>query len=247
MTAHAFASKRAHSRAPVRHAHVRSFVRLLRDMPKEIEDYVHRIGRTGRCGKTGIATTFINRETSETTLLDLKHLLREAKQKIPPVLMTLDDSSQTREGVQGIAGCGYWCVTRCTLRLACMCAVGCCLSMLTFARCCVLCVQRRSRSSRSRLSQAQIRQQSQTEGLVRIRQYRGDHVNAYSYSATYAGEARIPCLLPRLHLLLPASSAFLASCFPPTLHSTLFSRHFEKPTTKRNIDTVQLGRRNRGT
>mgnify|MGYP003571761697 CR=1 FL=1 len=31
------------------------------DMPKEIENYVHRIGRTGRCGKTGLATTFINR------------------------------------------------------------------------------------------------------------------------------------------------------------------------------------------
>ena len=24
------------------------------DMPEEIENYVHRIGRTGRCGKTGI-------------------------------------------------------------------------------------------------------------------------------------------------------------------------------------------------
>ena len=31
------------------------------DMPSEIENYVHRIGRTGRCGKTGIATTFINK------------------------------------------------------------------------------------------------------------------------------------------------------------------------------------------
>ena len=30
------------------------------DMPKEIEDYIHRIGRTGRCGNTGVATTFIN-------------------------------------------------------------------------------------------------------------------------------------------------------------------------------------------
>jgi Helicase conserved C-terminal domain len=31
------------------------------DMPVEIENYVHRIGRTGRCGKTGVATTFINK------------------------------------------------------------------------------------------------------------------------------------------------------------------------------------------
>jgi ATP-dependent RNA helicase DDX41 len=52
------------------------------DMPKEIEDYVHRIGRTGRCGKTGVATSFINRECPESLLLDLKHLLMEAKQKV---------------------------------------------------------------------------------------------------------------------------------------------------------------------
>jgi len=57
------------------------------DMPDEIENYVHRIGRTGRCGKTGIATTFINKNQSESILLDLKHLLQEAKQRIPPVLM----------------------------------------------------------------------------------------------------------------------------------------------------------------
>jgi ATP-dependent RNA helicase DDX41 len=41
------------------------------DMPREIENYVHRIGRTGRCGKTGVATTFINKSCEETTLLDL--------------------------------------------------------------------------------------------------------------------------------------------------------------------------------
>jgi len=47
------------------------------DMPKEIETYVHRIGRTGRCGKTGVATTFINKNCSEAILLDLKFLLSE--------------------------------------------------------------------------------------------------------------------------------------------------------------------------
>ena len=50
-------------------------------MPKEIEDYVHQIGRTGRSGKTGIATTFVNSAVQEQTLLDLKYLLMEAKQR----------------------------------------------------------------------------------------------------------------------------------------------------------------------
>lgn len=57
------------------------------DLPSEIENYVHRIGRTGRSGKTGVATTFINKNQSESILLDLKHLLKEAKQRIPPVLL----------------------------------------------------------------------------------------------------------------------------------------------------------------
>jgi len=60
------------------------------DMPKEIENYVHRIGRTGRCGKTGVATTFINKNSPETVLLDLKQLLVEAKQRLPLVLQTME-------------------------------------------------------------------------------------------------------------------------------------------------------------
>lgn len=73
------------------------------DMPSEIENYVHRIGRTGRCGKTGVATTFINKSCDETTLLDLKGLLREARQRIPPVLMMLDDPRDANGG----AGCSF--------------------------------------------------------------------------------------------------------------------------------------------
>lgn len=73
------------------------------DMPSEIENYVHRIGRTGRCGKTGVATTFINKSCEETTLLDLKHLLKEARQRIPPVLMMLDDPRDKNGGL----GCSY--------------------------------------------------------------------------------------------------------------------------------------------
>lgn len=58
---------------------------------------MHRIGRTGRCGKTGVATTFINKNSPETVLLDLKHLLIEAKQQIPLVLQSLEDHE---DGIQ---------------------------------------------------------------------------------------------------------------------------------------------------
>ncbi|XVF79197.1 hypothetical protein PTKIN_Ptkin14bG0201000 [Pterospermum kingtungense] len=80
------------------------------DMPAEIDNYVHRIGRTGRRGKKGIATTFINKNQSETTLLDLKHLLQEAKQRIPPVLAELDDPIEDVDAMTnacGIKGCAY--------------------------------------------------------------------------------------------------------------------------------------------
>eukprot|EP00245_Coleochaete_scutata_P016123 TRINITY_DN7419_c0_g5_i1.p1 TRINITY_DN7419_c0_g5~~TRINITY_DN7419_c0_g5_i1.p1 ORF type:complete len:280 (-),score=69.66 TRINITY_DN7419_c0_g5_i1:249-1001(-) len=80
------------------------------DMPAEIENYVHRIGRTGRCGKTGIATTFFNRNQSDTILLDLKHLLKEAKQRIPPTLASIEDPMEAAEELakaSGVKGCAY--------------------------------------------------------------------------------------------------------------------------------------------
>jgi len=76
------------------------------DMPEDIENYVHRIGRTGRCGKTGIATTFINKGCEESILLDLKHLLMEAKQKVPPFLEMLD-SGMDGLNTDGERGCTY--------------------------------------------------------------------------------------------------------------------------------------------
>lgn len=58
-------------------------------------------------GKTGIASTFINRDSKETVLLDLKHLLKEASQKVPPILNTIPDPSDEWQEVDGIVGCGY--------------------------------------------------------------------------------------------------------------------------------------------
>lgn len=77
------------------------------DMPSEIENYVHRIGRTGRCGKTGVATTFINKDVDESVLLDLKHLLIEAKQRVPPVLQALQDPDEDLITIGGQKGCAF--------------------------------------------------------------------------------------------------------------------------------------------
>ncbi|KIJ17227.1 hypothetical protein PAXINDRAFT_112075 [Paxillus involutus ATCC 200175] len=80
---------------------------IIFSMPKEIEDYVHQIGRTGRSGKTGIATTFVNMSTPEQTLLDLKYLLMEAGQKVPPFLQTIDDPRAVQGGsLKGCPVCG---------------------------------------------------------------------------------------------------------------------------------------------
>uniref|UniRef100_A0A915CUT5 RNA helicase n=1 Tax=Ditylenchus dipsaci TaxID=166011 RepID=A0A915CUT5_9BILA len=65
------------------------------DMPEDIENYVHRIGRTGRSGKRGLATTFINRKADLSVLADLKHLLVEAGQQLPLFLQQLAGDEET--------------------------------------------------------------------------------------------------------------------------------------------------------
>ncbi|KAF8946260.1 DEAD-box ATP-dependent RNA helicase [Haplosporangium gracile] len=70
------------------------------DLPTDIDDYVHRIGRTGRAGNTGIATAFLNRG-NKGVVRDLLELLKEANQDIPGWLETL-----AREGSYGGGGSG---------------------------------------------------------------------------------------------------------------------------------------------
>ncbi|XP_046418821.1 ATP-dependent RNA helicase abstrakt isoform X2 [Neodiprion virginianus] len=77
------------------------------DMPDDVENYVHRIGRTGRSGRTGIATTFINKANDESVLLDLKHLLMEAKQKVPPFLLELCSENEKYLELGDERGCSY--------------------------------------------------------------------------------------------------------------------------------------------
>ncbi|KAI5961659.1 DED1 [Candida pseudojiufengensis] len=55
------------------------------DLPSDIDDYVHRIGRTGRAGNVGIATAFFNRN-NKNVVKGLIELLGEANQEVPEFL-----------------------------------------------------------------------------------------------------------------------------------------------------------------
>lgn len=63
------------------------------DYPNCSEDYVHRIGRTGRVTKTGTAYTFFTpgniKQASE-----LINILREAKQQVNPKLIQMAESAR---------------------------------------------------------------------------------------------------------------------------------------------------------
>jgi len=52
------------------------------DMAKSIEDYTHRIGRTGRAGMKGLATSFLT-STDEHIFYDLKAFLESLHQIVP--------------------------------------------------------------------------------------------------------------------------------------------------------------------
>jgi ATP-dependent RNA helicase DDX3X len=52
------------------------------DLPTNIDDYVHRIGRTGRAGNTGAALSFVNEKNSGIAR-ELRDLLDENEQEVP--------------------------------------------------------------------------------------------------------------------------------------------------------------------
>jgi len=55
------------------------------DMPKTIEGYIHRIGRTARAGKKGVATSFVTDEDSH-LLRDLRIQLVSSNNVVPGIL-----------------------------------------------------------------------------------------------------------------------------------------------------------------
>ncbi|KAL9239627.1 hypothetical protein vseg_013933 [Gypsophila vaccaria] len=62
------------------------------DFPTSLEDYIHRIGRTGRAGATGTAYSFFTHSNSKYAR-ELVKILREAGQVVPPALSSMAQSS----------------------------------------------------------------------------------------------------------------------------------------------------------
>lgn len=68
---------------------------ILYDLPNDISEYTHRIGRTGRAGNTGTSTAFFNRGNTNIGK-ELVDLLKEANQEVPQWLV--DVSSERSWG-----------------------------------------------------------------------------------------------------------------------------------------------------
>ncbi|KAJ3405836.1 DEAD (Asp-Glu-Ala-Asp) box polypeptide 23 [Chytridiales sp. JEL 0842] len=70
------------------------------DMAKSIEDYTHRIGRTGRAGEKGVAITFLSNSDTD-VYYDLKQMLMKTPgSRIPPELANHEAAMRRVEGGQ---------------------------------------------------------------------------------------------------------------------------------------------------
>jgi len=81
------------------------------DMPSDVEEYVHRIGRTGRMGNLGLATSFFN-DKNRNLVKDLVELIVESNQELPSWLeaMALESRSSfggNRRQGKGRYGAGF--------------------------------------------------------------------------------------------------------------------------------------------
>lgn len=79
------------------------------DLPSDVEEYVHRIGRTGRMGNLGVATSFFN-DRNRNLASAMIDLLAEAKQETPSFLESVAADgrmpSSGRRGGKGRYGGG---------------------------------------------------------------------------------------------------------------------------------------------
>eukprot|EP00796_Vickermania_ingenoplastis_P013371 gene13371-9199_t len=75
------------------------------DLPSNIDDYVHRIGRTGRAGKQGTAIAFFN-DKNRNVVDDLIPLLKETNQVVIPQIQMLAKQPNPNPPNRGRRGAG---------------------------------------------------------------------------------------------------------------------------------------------
>ena len=67
------------------------------NMPMNIEDYIHRIGRTGRAGRLGDAHTFLDPVEDEGIAAKLEQVLLDHKQEVPEDLSDVAANARGRK------------------------------------------------------------------------------------------------------------------------------------------------------
>lgn len=75
------------------------------DCPKNVDDYIHRIGRTGRCGKKGVSITFINWDNIGFVRQVVK-LLNKQKIEIPQFMSDMLNNNYNNIGFNSGTGFG---------------------------------------------------------------------------------------------------------------------------------------------
>ncbi|KAG0057060.1 mRNA splicing protein prp28 [Gryganskiella cystojenkinii] len=70
------------------------------DMAKNIEDYTHRIGRTGRAGRSGVAVTFLSNYDTD-VMYDLKQMLTRSTLATVPAELRNHEAAMTKGGIGG--------------------------------------------------------------------------------------------------------------------------------------------------
>jgi superfamily II DNA/RNA helicase len=67
------------------------------DMARDVESYVHRIGRTGRAGELGASVTFWNPDYDKECAPALCKIARDAEQEVPEWLAKFEKSKESKQ------------------------------------------------------------------------------------------------------------------------------------------------------
>ena len=74
------------------------------DLPKSMDEYVHRIGRTGRVGNTGRASSFYDPEDDAQMAKNLVKVLVESNQEVPEWLQKESEKQMMSGSYGGFGG-----------------------------------------------------------------------------------------------------------------------------------------------